>query len=309
MKCRLLPHKKRKVVSIQEMKQIIGWQISAFNLPEKWKYTQGEGVKIGVLDTGCDYNHPDLADNLLEGYNVLEPGKPPIDFNDHGTFVGSSICAKNNEFGIVGVAPLAKIVPIKVLDENGLGEIENVAKGIKWAVDKVDMMCLSLGSPKPLSVLRKAVKLAYSNNIPLFCAGGNVNKNFDVLFPAAYPETIAIGCCDKNWKRADFSNTAKKNIDFLAPGVDILACVRNGGYAVMSGSSMSTPFVVAAAALMLSAKRKYNLNFKLETVEDYREIFKLHGIDELKYSGDKIFAGYGIVSPTTLIEWMEKKQL
>jgi subtilisin family serine protease len=302
MECKLYPHKSRSVVSIQELLQISGWQISAFNLPKTWTYTEGEGVTIGILDTGCDLNHADLIENIEEGFNIIDPSSPPIDDNDHGTALAGAICASNNVIGMVGVAPKAKIVPIKVLDSNGLGYMKNVANGIKYGIKRgVDLMCLSLGSGKPSSYLRKIIK---STNIPLFCAGGNVSKTTDALYPARYPETISIAAMDKNFRRADFSNTAKNNIDFLAPGVEILSTARNGGYSVFSGSSMAVPFGVGVAALLLSAKRKHQLQIKLDTPEDYKLILKSYGVDLSSYNGEKLFAGHGIIQPEKLVEWL-----
>lgn len=304
MKCKLYPFKRKDIATIQELKQIPGWQITAFNIPEVWNRSQGDGVIIAVIDTGCDLDHPDLVDNLLPGFNVINPAEPPEDDNNHGTHICGAICAENNEYGIVGVAPAAKIVPIKVLDATGCGDMGNVAKGVRVATEMgVDMMCISIGCGKPLATLRRAVQAAERKGIPIFCAGGNVKKEFDSLYPARYPETIAIAAVDKNQKRAAFSNTAISNIDFLAPGVDILSTITGGWYAVLSGSSMAVPFVAGVAALALSAKRKYGLKVGLNSVDSYRTMLKKYGVD--KYSGEDMFAGYGVISPTKLMRWLE----
>ena len=86
-KCKLLPYERHECLSIQDANQKSGWGITAFDLPKTWQYTQGEGVKIAVLDTGCDLDHPDLKDNLIEGFNFIKPNSPPEDDNCHGTHV------------------------------------------------------------------------------------------------------------------------------------------------------------------------------------------------------------------------------
>ena len=285
--------------------QTAGWQITTFGIPSAWAYAQGEGVTVGVLDTGCDLQHPDLHANLLEGQNFINIKESPQDDNDHGTHVSGCICAVNNDFGVVGVAPKAKIIPIKVLDEEGSGDLKTVAKGIYYGIERgADIMCISIGCGKPLAYLRKSIKAAANKGIPIFCAGGNVCKNMDVLYPARYPETIAIGALTMDFRRADFSNTAKQNIDFLAPGVEIYSTVR-GGYAALSGSSMAVPFAVGVAALLLSAKKHKKTKVKLSTVEDYRAAFRHHGTDLGRFTDDKIFGGYGIIDPKKLIEWLK----
>lgn len=304
MECRLYPHKKVYIASILDTLPVSSWAITAFHLPDTWAHTQGEGVTVGVLDTGCDLDHPDLTDNIETGYNVLDPTHPPIDDNDHGTHIIGSICATNKGMGIVGVAPKVKAIPIKVLDRSGIGDMTTVAKGIRYAVErKVDIMSISLGSARPYGPLRKAIQAASKMGIPIFCAGGNIKKEMDVLYPARYQETIAIGAIDKNYHRADFSNTGKHNVDFLAPGVDILSTVRKG-YAILSGSSTAVPFAVGVAALALSAKRQNRLRVALDTVEDYRNLLREHGVNLSLFSGDRIFAGHGIIQPEQLVDWV-----
>ena len=187
-KCSLFPYEREDFMSIQEVSQNAGWNISAFNLPEAWNMSQGEGIVIAVLDSGCDLDHPDLAENLLEGINLVSPGKPPEDDNGHGTHVTGTIVAANNDIGIVGVAPKAKVRPVKVLDGKGNGNLLNVAEGIRWATKMgVDFISMSLGSPMPVQEVRKAIQFAASKGVVTFVAAGNAGNTKEVFYPAAYP--------------------------------------------------------------------------------------------------------------------------
>ena len=222
-KCKLLPYERIECLSIQDASQKAGWGITAFNLPKTWQYTQGEGVKIAVVDTGCDLDHPDLKDNLAEGINFIHPGTPPEDDNCHGTHVTGILVAANNDIGMVGVCPKAKVMPVKVLNSKGSGNLLDVAKGVVWAVDNgADIITMSLGSPMKVQQVRKAIQYAASKGVPTFVAAGNAGNTKEVFYPANYPETIAIGAIDENFARAKFSNTGR-NLDFMAPGVDIFS--------------------------------------------------------------------------------------
>ncbi len=308
-KCKLFPYKTEEIVSLQNvMKQRKGWSITAFDLPKTWKLTKGEGVKIAILDTGCDLNHPDLVENLLPGFNLLNPRKPPHDDNCHGTHIAGIIAASNNKIGMVGVAPKAKIIPIKVLDAKGSGNLNNVAKGIRIAVGLgADIICMSLGAPRPLQQVRKAIQFAASKGIPTFVAAGNAGRTKEVFYPAAYPETIAIGSIDKNLRRSSFSNTGK-NLDFMAPGGKIFSTVPDNWYAFLQGTSQACPFAAAVAALVLSYTKSHNVNIPLNSVEDYRRIFRKHTIpvSNKKFAGKKFFEGFGIIDPRKLREWIVK---
>ena len=273
-KCSLLPFKRKEVVSIQSSKQKYGWGITAFNLPEAWGETQGEGVKIAVIDTGVDLDHPDLKDNLLPGMNFVNKKKPPHDDAGHGTHVAGIICAMNNEIGMVGVAPKSKVVPIKVLDSKGSGDLITVSEGIRWAIEQgVDFITLSLGSPNPVQQVRKAIQLAESKGIITFCAAGNAGKTRQIFYPANYPETIGIGSIDEDMDRSNFSCTGQ-DLDFLAPGNEIFSTVPESWYAILSGTSMANPFAVGVAALLLSYNRSKGNKIKLECSDDYRRVFK-----------------------------------
>ena len=303
-RCSLFPVVREEVLSLQDARQRAGWNVTAFNLPEAWKHAQGEGVTVAVLDTGCDLDHPDLADNLLPGKNLINPNKPPEDDNQHGTHVTGIICAQNNDIGMVGVAPEAKVIPIKVLDKNGDGHLTTVAQGIYLAIErKADIIAMSLGAPVPVNIVRDAIQAAADKGIPTFVAAGNAGNTKEVFFPAAYPETIAIGSIDENFKRSKFSNTGR-NLDFMAPGGRIFSTVPDNWYAILSGTSMACPFAVGVAALMLSYKRKKKISLKLKTVEDYRSIFRKHAtpISDKDLATKKFYQGFGIIDPRKMLE-------
>lgn len=302
-KCKLPEFKIKNVLSLQDAKQKSGWGITAFNLPETWvKLGMGEDVVVAIIDTGCDLNHPDLKTNLLPGFNFVKPGTPPEDDNCHGCHCAGIICAENNEIGMVGVAPKCKILPIKALDEEGNGNMEDVALAIRWAADNgADIISMSLGSPNPVQQVRKAIQYAAKKGIVTFCAAGNAGNTKDVFYPAAYPETIAIGSIDRNFDRSSFSNTGR-NLDFMAPGSDIFSTVPDDWYAILSGTSMACPFAVGVAALVLSYKRKNNVNFSLSTADDYRTIFKKYCSEIPNHINDKFYQGFGIIDPRKFVK-------
>ena len=267
-----------------------------------WKETTGEGVVVAVVNSGCDLTHPDLENNLLPGYNAIDPRNPPEDDENHGSFVTGVICAEHNAIGIIGIAPNAKVRPVKVIDENGEGTIRHVVKGIRWAVEqKVDFISLSLGTPKPTNTLRKAIKMAYQANIPIFAAAGNMGTEGSLLYPANFKTTISVAAVTKELTIADFDNVGR-NLDLLAPGVDIFSTVTKHAYATMSGSSAAQPFVCGLAALLLSYCRKHN-NTSLGCVEDFREFFQRHstGLNQLN-NGKRLRRSYRMISTDGMLD-------
>jgi subtilisin family serine protease len=309
--CKLLPFVREEVLSIQDVEQKAGWEITAFNLPDTWKLAQGQGVVVAVIDTGADLNHEDLVENLLPGKNFVELGKPPKDDSGHGSHVSGIICASNNNLGVVGVAPKCKVIPVKVLDAKGNGKLENVAKGVYWAADQgVDFITMSLGSQNPVPLVKEAIDYAAKKGCVAFCAAGNSGKTRQIFYPAAYPNVIGIGAIDENFNRANFSCTGP-DLDFLAPGVQILSTVPENWYAILSGTSMANPFVVGLAALLLSYKRNNGLDLKLETSNDYIDIFKQYTIPVANpsFAGQKFFEGFGIIDPRKLEDWVKSNSL
>lgn len=297
-KVKLLPYIKQDIYGLPPgSAQILGWEIKKFGIESLWTKSTGEGVKIAVIDTGCDINHPDLKENLLQGKNFVEPGKDPIDKNGHGSHVAGTIAAKNNQLGMVGVAPNAKIIPIKALGDNGSGNIDDIIKAVEWAANvKVDFITMSLGSPFPNKELENVLNYATSKGCVIFCAAGNSGEDAEIMYPAKYKNVISIGAIDENLQRTEFTCSGD-DLDFLAPGHNILSCVP-GGYAMMSGTSMSNPFVVGCAALLLSNRRGSNRSVSLG-YQDYIDLFKSKSksLSNSKYSGKRKYEGYGILYP------------
>jgi subtilisin family serine protease len=303
-KCKLLPYDKTDCLSMLDAQQKCGWGITAFDLPKAWRHSQGEGVVIAVLDTGADLDHPDLKDNLLEGINLVKPGTPPEDDNGHGTHVSGILVASNNDIGMVGVCPQAKVLPVKVLDRRGNGSLFAVADGIRQAADRgVDFITMSLGSPSKVQNVRKAIQYAAAKGVVTFCAAGNAGRTKDIFYPANYKEAISIGAIDEGFRRADFSCTGM-NLDFMAPGVDIFSTFPDDWYATLSGTSMACPFAVGVAALVKSYVKLGKSKLKADTAEDFRELFRRYttNVTDSDLADRAFFEGFGIIDPRKFVE-------
>jgi len=221
----------------------------------------GAGVKVAVVDTGIDCGHPDLAPNCVYGANFAAKGnKLAFDDHGHGTHVAGIIAARDNGFGVIGVAPEAKLYAVKVLDENGSGAWSAVASGIVWAVKNgMNVINMSLGGSSSSQAVADAVQAASEAGILVVSAAGNSGCCDTVLYPAKLPGSMAVAAVDANDERASFSSTGPE-VDVAAPGVDILSTVPTGtcklcdpsGYRSLSGTSMATPHVSGAGALLMS---------------------------------------------------------
>lgn len=258
-------------------------------MPAAWDYIEAQGraleeVIVAVVDTGVDLHHPDLEGRFVDGFNVLEPTKPPQDDNGHGTAVAGIIAANtNNGVGIAGIAPNVKIMPIKAVGAGGEGEEEHLGQGIEYAVDHgADIIVLSLGLHLYSPYLMDIVNDAESKGVLLVAATGNLGDT--VMYPAAYPSVVAVG-------GATITNMYKPESNF-GPEVDLLApwhvytTNKGGGYTYKEGTSMAAPQAAAVAALMLG------LNPEL-TPGDLRE--RLYQSAEPMESGWNPKSGYGLL--------------
>jgi len=229
------------------------WGIKRVGAADAWVRTQGEGVKVAVIDTGIDPTHPDLAGQVAGGFNALSGAKADAwqDDQGHGTHVAGTIAAKRDGQGVVGVAPKARLYAVKVLDKDGNGNYSDVIAGIEWAVSRgVKVANMSLGADEGSEPLHRAVKAALKAGMTIVAAAGNSGGT--VGFPGSYVETIAIGASDIKDQVADFSSRGAE-VDFIAPGVDVLSDKMGGGTVSLSGTSMATPHMTGLAALAIGA--------------------------------------------------------
>ncbi|MFJ7936476.1 S8 family peptidase [Sporosarcina sp. NPDC096371] len=249
--------------------------------PKVWSETKGKGITVAILDTGCDQNHPDLQNQIIGGRNFTDDDQsnPSIylDYNGHGTHVAGTIAALQNNVGVVGVAPEASLLIVKVLNKKGSGQYEWITNGINYAIEqKVDIISMSLGGPHDSPDLHDAIKKAVANNILVVCAAGNEgdgdDKTDEFAYPGYYNEVISVGSINNKRRSSNFTNSHNE-IDVVAPGEAILSTYLNGKYAKLSGTSMATPHVSGALALI---KNVANNRFERQLTEPelYSQLIK-----------------------------------
>lgn len=216
--------------------QTTPYGISLVHAQEVWPYKRGDAINVVVLDTGIDYNHPDLKGQYAGGRNEVSRNDDPLDNNGHGTHVSGTIAASDNNLGVVGVAPHVKLWSVKVLNASGSGRTDSIIAGVDWVIAKKNelggdwIMSLSLGSEDSSLVEEQAFQRAADAGILTLAASGNnstAGVPAAVSYPAAYPSVVAIGAIDAKSVIADFSNQGPE-LALVAPGVDVLSTLQVG---------------------------------------------------------------------------------
>jgi len=238
--------------------QFLPWGVDRIDAEWAWSVSRGAGVKVAVIDTGIDWSHPDLVDNLGGGVNYTSRNwwsAPNLsawnDDNGHGSHVAGIIAGVDNTIGVIGVAPEATLYAVKVLNKQGSGYDSDVIAGIEWAVDNgMDIANMSLGSNGDDPSLHAACDAAAAGGLILVAAAGNDGNAVD--YPGAYSSVIAVAALDINDQVASWSSHGPQ-VRLAAPGVSITSCWKGSGYATISGTSMASPHVAGAIALNLSA--------------------------------------------------------
>ncbi|MFA4937117.1 MAG: S8 family serine peptidase [Patescibacteria group bacterium] len=312
------------------------WGLEKIKMEEAWAVTSGgSNIIVAVSDTGVDYNHPDIQDNIwnnlgevpdnnidddgngyvddISGYNFVNNSNNPMDDNGHGTHVAGTIAAKtDNNLGVAGVCPGCKIMPVKGLDGSGSGYDNALAETITYAADNgADVINMSWGGQGNSQLIAAAVEYAYSQGVILVAAAGNSNLDVNYFFPAKLPQVITVAATDNENARAYFSNWGDK-IDVAAPGVQILSLRAAGTdmYKGARGYTNGANFVPAfdvnaqyyrssgtsmAAPHVAGAAALILVQKSSFTNEDIRQVLR-GSADDLATPGFDVYTGGGLIN-------------
>jgi subtilisin family serine protease len=302
--------------SLNNLAQTGGTIDADIDAPEAWNLAQGDGsVVVGVIDSGIDDTHPDLAANIwtnpnevandgvdndangyvddIHGWDFVSYDNSPLDDNGHGTHVAGTIAAAgNNGIGVTGVNWNAKVVPLKFMGADGRGYLSDAVAAINYATNlrskgiNLRVTNNSWGGGGYSSTLFNAIKRSGDAGTMFVAAAGNDGADNDasLSYPASYnlANVIAVAATDHNDALASFSNYGATQVDLAAPGVSILSTVP-GGYSSFSGTSMASPHVAGAAALAWA----YNPSATVQSVRDAL----LSGVDKVASLAGKVATG------------------
>lgn len=280
---------------------LLSWGIDWINAEKVWggvegatdvttEYT-GQGIKVGIIDSGIDYDHEDLNDNIIGGYNTNTDSSELSDLDDtnvdpiysHGTHCAGIIAAEDNGFGVIGVAPEASIYVIKIpftytSEYAAVSALSHIIEGIDKAIEEeLDILSISAGLDRDImstsncSVMNEAVNRAVEKGIIVVCAAGNhfgaeilsglYEYDPSIDYPAACENSIAVGCLGPNSLNPDdiaptdvfrWSHSDKgPELDFMAPGVAVISTVVGSDWEYQTGTSMACPMVAGVCALIL----------------------------------------------------------
>jgi len=239
----------------------------------------GDGRKVAVLDTGYNYNHPDLSSSYIAGTDLVNDDNDPLDDNGHGSHVAGIITADGNDAKAKGVAPGTGIIAVKVLGASGSGYFSDVVAAIYWVVDgpngvpkdgddfNADAISMSLGTSQPyvykgfcdkvLPDLTTSIKYAIDRGVIVVVAAGN-SGTAGISIPGCISYSTTVGAVDKSDKIASFSGRGNA-LDITAPGVNIYSTWLTNQYKTLSGTSMATPMVSGTVALIKAAHPTYTV--------------------------------------------------
>lgn len=230
------------------------WALPKIEAPAAWDISTGDGIIVAVLDTGVDGMHPDLAANMVPGWNMFDNNDNTADVHDHGTWVAGTIAAAaNNGMGSAGVAWSAEIMPVRIAAPDGSAFFSTIANGIRWAADHgAKVVNVSYSGVAGSSAIRSAAQYLRNKGGVLVVSAGNTGSRLnhspsDVLLVAS--------ATNSNDQRPNWSSYGSY-VDIAAPGESIYTTRKGGGYSFVSGTSFSSPIVAATAALMFSTNHE-----------------------------------------------------
>lgn len=288
------------------------WSHQTTNIQTAWDYgVYGNDVVIAVIDSGVDLTHPDLAGKILEGYNYVDDNTDVTDILGHGTGVAGVICSGANGFGTVGAAHRAKIIPLKVTDEKSF-KSSMLATAVIDIIDKydVDVINMSFGymdttsNPVQHRTLSSAVQLAISEGIIVVAAAGN-NGTDELSYPASFDGVISVANLAKTSDGTYFPEQRSQHnekVTVIAPGNNVLTTAVGGTYSYVNGTSFSSPYVAAVAALAKSVDKDITPQEFRQLIIDTSDKSPLGGAEHSNYFG------YGILDAGALIDTLIRQK-
>lgn len=282
----------------------VDWSLADYGIPDLWRKTRGARIRVAVLDTGCQLDHPDLGDAIIGSHDFTRSPWGASDRQGHGTWCCGLIAARQNDRGMTGIAPACELLVGKVLDDGGSGLDPWIAAGIAWAIASgAHLISLSLGSPNPSPAISEACMAAEFAGALVVCAAGNeghrAGGRTTVNYPARYKSTLAVSAVDRQGVIADFSS-AGPEVDVAAPGVNMLSTFPGSRYARLSGTSMACPFVAGVAALAIAKHRTEGGATPIASIDQLREHL-LRGAKDAGAPGVDSEYGAGIIRPETVL--------
>jgi subtilisin family serine protease len=281
-----------------------GTEGSDIKATEGWDWTTGsDSVIIAVIDSGVAWDHEDLHSKIVPGYDFVNDDSDPYDDHGHGTFAASIAAAEtNNGVGIAGVSWHARIMPIKVMNQDGYGSYLAISYGMRHSVDDgARVLNLSIGGRNPSFILEDASEYCYSQGAVIVAASGNTGAA--VLYPAAYDDyCLAVAATDANDERPNWSNYGPQ-VDVAAPGYFVWGADYSpdepdnlNSYHWKSGTSFAAPYAAGAAALVMAYK-PFLTNAQIMALIKYTA----DDVNASDHPGIDDFLGYGRINLKTLL--------
>jgi len=314
------------------------WAMDNIDAPGAWNVTTGsKEVVVPVIDTGIDYNHPDLKDNIWtsdqghHGYNAVNDSYYPLDDNGHGTHIAGTIGAVgDNDMGVVGINWNVSLMGVKVLDSEGSGNLGDVISGLEYILEmkregeNIVATSNSWWGNSHSQLLYETIEKHLEEGILFVTAAGNRGQNNGVhpSYPANYdlPNVISVAATDKNDGLAGFSNYGRRSVHVGAPGVDINSTVLDAEYAHKNGTSMAVPHVSGLAALLASHNTSYDYNNLKNVILSSADSFdslrnrtlidgRINASNSIKQSPDPEDIQFWVHQPFVTTQWREKTRI
>ena len=275
------------IVQVRILSSLQNYNHQLCNVPKMWEVTRGKNTKVAILDTGIS-KHNDL--NPVEVYSTI--GDSGEDKAGHGSHVSGLLAGIGfNNMGILGIAPDVELYTVKVLGDDGIGNVESLITGIRYAVDKIgaEVINMSLGvhMKENLDELEKVCNYASEQGTIICTAAGNDSSYVDQ--PARYESVLAIASVNNKKEHSSFSNFGDA-IDFAAGGSKLYSTYLNNGYAILSGTSMASPIIAGIVSLIISDAKLAN---KKLTFDEIKEKLKKISFDLGLEGFDQIY-GWGL---------------